>query len=258
MMHLKRISISISAIATKAASMGIVKAVSMEMTKAVEKGAFLLACLLILGGAPANAQNQKKKMATVEKDTIPFFRGMAVGVDVIGPVQLMVSDYGQYEASLRINLKDKYYPIFELGYGKADARDESTKINYKTSAPYARIGIDWNLLKNKHDDYRLFGGFRYGFTFFKYDVTSPPIQDPVWGGDVPYGAEGVKSNYHWLEGVFGVDAKIWGPVRMGWSFRYKRRLAKKDGEIGNCYYVPGFGKQGGSRLGGTFNVTLEI
>lgn len=61
-MHLKRISISISAIATKAASM--------EMTKAVEKGAFLLACLLILGGAPANAQNQKKKMATVEKDTI--------------------------------------------------------------------------------------------------------------------------------------------------------------------------------------------
>ena len=257
-MHPKHISTSISAIATKTASLGIAKAVSMEMTKAVEKGAFLLVCLLMLGGASANAQNQKKKMATVEKDTIPLFRGIAVGVDVIGPVQLMVSDYGQYEASLRVNLKDKYYPVVELGYGKADASDERTKINYKTSAPYARIGIDWNLLKNKHDDYRLFGGFRYGFTSFKYDVTSPPIKDPVWGGDVPYGAEGVKSNYHWLEGVFGVDAKIWGPVRMGWSFRYKRRLAKKDGEIGNCYYVPGFGKQGGSRLGGTFNVTLEI
>ena len=133
MMHLKRISISISAIATKAASMGICKAVSMEMTKAVEKGAFLLACLLMLGGASANAQNQKKKMATVEKDTIPFFRGMAVGVDVIGPVQLMVSDYGQYEASLRINLKDKYYPVFELGYGKADASDESTRSEEHTS-----------------------------------------------------------------------------------------------------------------------------
>ena len=153
MMHLKHISISISAIATKTASMGITQAVSLEMTKAVEKGAFLLACLLMLGGASANAQNQKKKMATVEKDTIPFFRGMAVGVDVIGPVQLMVSDYGQYEASLRINLKDKYYPVFELGYGKADASDESTKINYKTSAPYARIGIDWNLLKNKHVEF---------------------------------------------------------------------------------------------------------
>ena len=49
----------------------------------------------------------------------------------------MVSDYGQYEASLRINLKDKYYPVFELGYGKADASDEATQITYKTSATRA-------------------------------------------------------------------------------------------------------------------------
>ena len=118
--------------------------------------------------------------------------------------------------------------------------------------------IYWNLLKNKHDDYRLFGGFRYGFTSFKHDVSAPPVKDPVWGGEAPYGAEDVSANYHWLEGVIGVDAKIWGPVRMGWSFRYKRRLAQKKGDIGYSYYVPGFGKQGGTRLGGTFNVTFEI
>ena len=238
MMHPKHISISISATATKVLS------------------AVML--LLLMGGLPAHAQKHEKKMATVEKDTIPWLRGMAVGVDLIGPVQLMVSDYGQYEASLRINLKDKYYPIFELGYGKADASDESTRINYKTSAPYFRIGVDWNLLKNKHDVYRLFGGFRYGFTSFKYDVSAPPVSDPVWGGEASYGAEDVSANFQWLEGVFGVDAKIWGPVRMGWSFRYKRKLTQKKGNIGNSYYVPGFGKQGGTRLGGTFNVTLEI
>ena len=55
---------------------------------------------------PCQAQS-KKKIIEQQPDTIPFFRGMAVGVDLIGPVQLMVSDYGQYEASLRINLKDK-------------------------------------------------------------------------------------------------------------------------------------------------------
>jgi len=154
MMHPKRISISISATATKVLAAVIF--------------------LLLMGGVTAHAQNQQKKMDAVTEDTIPLFRGMTVGVDIIGPVQLMVSDYGQYEASLRINLKDKYYPIFELGYGKADASDESTRINYKTSAPYFRIGVDWNLLKNKHDIYRLFGGFRYGFTSFKYDVSAPP------------------------------------------------------------------------------------
>ena len=219
--------------------------------------AIAISCLLLMP-QQASAQGQKKMAAAIEKDSIPLLKGLAVGVDLIGPVQMMVSDYGQFEASLRVDLKDKYYPIFELGYGKADASDESTKISYKTSAPYARIGIDWNLLKNKHDDYRLFGGFRYGFTFYKYDVSAPDIQDPVWGGYVPYGEKGVSCNYHWLEGVFGVDAKIWGPIRMGWSFRYKRRIAYKKNEIGNTWYVPGFGKQGGSRLGGTFNVTIEI
>ena len=239
MMHLKHISTYILAPVTK-------------------KTVIVLSLLLLAGGGRANAQNRHKKIATVEKDTIPWLNGVAVSVDLIGPVQLMVSDYGQYEASLRVNLKDKYYPVFELGYGKADAFDESTQITYKTSAPYARLGVDWNLLKNKHDDYRLFGGFRYGFSYYKYDVSSPPIKDPVWGGDAPYGAEGVSANYHWLEGVIGIDAKIWGPIRMGWSFRYKRRVAHNDGDMGNTYYVPGFGKQGGSRLGGTFNVTFEI
>ena len=174
-MHPKRISISISATATKVLAAVIF--------------------LLLMGGVTAHAQNQQKKMDAVTEDTIPLFRGMTVGVDIIGPVQLMVSDYGQYEASLRINLKDKYYPIFELGYGKADASDESTRINYKTSAPYFRIGVDWNLLKNKHDVYRLFGGFRYGFTSFKYDVSAPPVSDPVWGGEASYGAEDVSANF---------------------------------------------------------------
>ena len=120
--------------------------------------AIAISCLLLMP-QQASAQGQKKMAAAIEKDSIPLLKGLAVGVDLIGPVQMMVSDYGQFEASLRVDLKDKYYPVFELGYGKADASDESTKISYKTSAPYARIGIDWNLLKNKHDDYRLFGGF---------------------------------------------------------------------------------------------------
>ena len=230
MMHPKRISTYILALATST-----------------------VLCLAL----PANAQSQKK-IAVELNDSTPWFKGMAVSLDLIGPIQLMVSDYGQYEASLRIDLKDKYYPVFELGYGKANASDESTSITYKANAPYFRVGVDWNLLKNKHDIYRLYGGFRYAFTSFKYDVSAPPIKDPVWGGDAEYGAEGISCNYHWLEGVFGVDAKIWGPVRMGWSFRYKRRIAYKKTDIGNTWYVPGFGKQGGSRLGGTFNVTVEI
>lgn len=213
--------------------------------------------LLLAGSSHAHAQ-QGKKIATQEVDTIPWLNGMAVSIDAFGAAQLALSDYGQIEASLRVNLKDKYYPIIELGYGKADKTDESTNLHYKTSAPYGRIGVDWNLLKNKHDIYRLYGGFRYALTYYKYDLEGPDMKDPVWGGSSPYRAEGVSCNYHWLEGVFGVDAKIWGPIRMGWSVRYKRRLFHNDGDLGNAWHIPGFGIQGSSRFGGTFNVTFEL
>lgn len=219
--------------------------------------AIAISSFLLLNGISAYGQ-QKKNIVKEAPDTTAFFKGIAVSIDLVGPIQMAVSDYGQYEAGLHINLKDKYYPVFELGYGKADANDESTRINYKTSAPYARIGVDWNLLKNKHDIYRLYGGFRYGFTSYKFDMKGPNVHDPIWGGETPYEATDVSCYYHWLEGVIGVDAQIWGPVRMGWSLRYKRRLFRNDGDIGNTWYVPGFGKQGSSRFGGTFNITFEL
>lgn len=212
---------------------------------------------MLLCHLPAQAQNRPKKMVE-QPDTVPLFRGLAVSVDAFGAGQMLLGDYGQYEAALRINLKDKYFPVLELGLGKADAQDDGTNLHYKTSAPYGRIGLDWNLMKNKHDIYRLYGGFRYAFTSFKYDLNGPDITDPVWGTESPYEAKDVSCNYHWLEGVFGVDAKIAGPIRLGWSVRYRRRIAHNSGELGNAWYVPGFGKQGGSRFGGTFNITYEF
>ena len=65
-------------------------------------------------------------------------------------------------------------------------------------------------------------------------------------------------SYHWVEAVFGLDAHIAGPLRAGWSIRYKNRLAKKVGPIGEPYYVPGYGRGGSSTFGGTFYVAIEL
>lgn len=153
---------------------------------------------------------------------------------LFGAGQMLLGDYGQYEAALRINLKDKYFPVVELGLGKADAKDEGTNLHYKTSAPYGRIGLDWNLMKNKHDIYRLYGGLRYAFTSYKYDLTGPEITDPIWGTTSPYEAKDISCNYHWMEILFGVDAKIWGPIRMGWSVRYKTPHRPQRWRTGKC------------------------
>lgn len=212
--------------------------------------------ILLLAAVPSGASAKDGDKA--ENDSVPLFKGFAMSVDIVGPIQMLIGDYGQYEAALRINLKDRYFPIIELGIGRADHVNDVTNITYKTSAPYGKIGIDFNLLKNKHDIYRLFAGARYAYTSFKYDLSHPGMTDPVWGDDATYGAQGVKCTYHWIEAVIGVDAKIWGPVHLGWSLRYKSRLSYDDGELGKSWYVPGFGKSGGSNIGGTFNITVDI
>lgn len=226
-------------------------------TRRISRYISILVISLLLCPSAVNAQAGKKK-ATAERDTTALLKGFAVSADLAGAAMTVVSDYGQYEAALRINLKDRYFPIVELGLGRADHTDDGTNIHYKTSAPYARVGVDFNLLRNKHDIYRLYAGCRLAYTNFKYDVSAPDVTDPVWGGTTPYGGNGIKADYLWLEGAFGVDAKIWGPIHLGWSVRYRAKLSGDTGSLGNAWYVPGFGRSGGSRMGATFNLSIDI
>lgn len=199
------------------------------------------------------------KMFRLEKDSIPFFRGFAVSFDLVGPAMIMLSDHGEYEGALRINLHDQWFPIVELGIGHANhKKDEVTGLIYKTTAPYFRIGMDWNILKNKHQANRLYAGFRYAYTHYKADIIREKLPDPVWQSKSDFGVKGTSCSQHWLEGVFGLDAQIVGPFHMGWTIRYKRRIAHQDGEIGNTWYVPGFGINDSDNFSANFNIIFDI
>lgn len=219
----------------------------------------LIVAISLLSLLPSTADAQRRKpVQAAEKDTIPLFRGISVGTELIGPIQMMLSDYGQYEGMVQINLKDRFFPVIEIGMGKADKQDDITGISYKTNAPYGRIGCDFNVTKDKHDIYRVLVGARVAYTSFKYDVSSPGVSDPVWGTKTDYSAANVAGNCLWAELVGGVNAKIWGPLHLGWTVRYKTRIHNKDGEIGAPWYVPGFGRGGSSRIGATFNVSVAF
>ena len=112
-----------------------------------------------------------QKLFRLEKDSIPLMRGFQLSFDLFGAGQMMLGDYGQYEAALRLNLHDQWFPIVELGYGKANHEEDAiTGMAYKTQAPYFRVGIDFNMLKKKHQANRLFLGFRYANTSYKVDA----------------------------------------------------------------------------------------
>lgn len=220
-----------------------------------------IALLLLLFCLTSPSYAQKKKDVEVDTVQVAFLNGFAVRADLVGAYQALFTDCGQYEVGLRVNLKDRYFPAIEVGYGIADQKDEYIEeLTFKTKAPYFKVGCDFNILRNKHDDYKLFAGVRYAFTAFNYDMaTENPINEEDESNDVVYTQNnGLHCSYHWLEGIMGVDAKIWGPLHLGWDVRYRRRLYQKHDEIGEPWYVPGYGGKKAAGFGANFNIIISF
>ena len=212
--------------------------------------------LLAIVALPSQAQ---LKMFRMENDSIPLFRGFTLSFDLVGAAMLMFGDHGEIGGALRVNLHDQWFPVFEMGIGRAKHENDSvTHITYRTTAPYFKLGVDFNLLKRKHQANRIYAGFRWAFTSYKVDVIRENLPDPVWLSKSGFGVNGLACSMHWLEIVMGIDAKIFGPFHLGWDVRYRRRLIHKEGDLGNTWYVPGFGINGQDQFSANFNVIFDI
>lgn len=190
-----------------------------------------------------------------------FINGFGVGADLVGLVQKLAgSDWAQMEVLARMNILERYFPVFELGLGEADHEGRDLDNRFRVRAPYFRVGADYNFRASHADGNRFFAGLRYGFSAYKYDLTSPvPLTDPVWGTSQPLDLRGLSGNAHWGEVVLGVETRLWTIVRLGWDMRFKLLITQKSSEIGLPWYIPGLGKQpDGIAWGGTFKLMFDI
>lgn len=200
--------------------------------------------------------------AAEKKEVIPrapLFCGVAVFADLSGPVMMAIgSKYDQLEVGARLNFRDHFFPICELGIGECDREGRENNNKFHTRAPYFRVGMDYNFNK-KHNGNRLMGGLRLGFSSFNFDFSDPDFTDPIWsnGGNV-FKINSQRSNTQWMELSIGCETKLWSIIRLGWNLRYKARLHQSGKEYGAPYYTPGFGKNGNSTFGGTVNLIFDI
>lgn len=204
------------------------------------------------------ASREEAAAAMEANNRLPLLAGVSVMVDAAGAVMALATPYGQYEAAARVNLRGRYFPIVEVGWGVSDNLNETTNNHYKVSAPYFRAGLDYNVAKNKRSGNRIFIGVRYGFSSFKYDMEGPDIADAVYGTTSPFHLEGVKGTNHWGEALFGLEARVWGMLHLGWTIRYRLRFSDKASEWGSPWYVPGYGRNDSHAIGGTFNLIFDI
>ena len=231
------------------------------MKKKISKYISLLLLLTssLLLPTPAHAQKKDKETLKAEYKASPLYQGTSIGIEIAGAGgYLLGSDMLSSEIILQTNLKNRFLPVIEVGYGKTDVINDANDMHYKTSAPYFRIGMDYNFTKKWYTGNRLYLGLRYAFTSFKYDISSPGFADPVWGNEVPFVFNGLSANSHWGEIVFGIETRIWKIFHLGWNVRYKIRMSHSEAPQGSPWYVPGFGKYGNSCIGGTFNIIFDI
>ena len=182
---------------------------------------------------PTPKRDQKKNVKEEPKEIVPLYNGTYIGVDLYG-----------------IGSK-----------------------HYKSSAPFFRIGVDYNTMaKKKEKNSFLYVGLRYGFSHMKYDISSLAIQDPafggemgnpsqedgIWGGSVPYDHPGQKATMQWFEFVAGVRVQIYKSFYMGWAVRMKYKLSASVSEYGNPWMVPGFGKYNSNNMGVTYSLIYKL
>lgn len=216
----------------------------------------------------------KKEEKKAVVDTIPFYNGTYIGVDLYGiGSKLLGGDFMSSEISVAVNLKNRFIPTVEFGMGGTDTWSE-TGIHYKSEpAPFFRIGVDYNTMaKKKEKNSFLYAGVRYAFSSFKYDVSTMPAYDPIWGdnignpslsddywgGSIPFDHPGMEGSVQWLEIVLGTKVQIYKNFNMGWTVRMKFKTKASTGEYGAPWYVPGYGKFKSSNMGITYSLIYQI
>lgn len=209
--------------------------------------------------APGERPKPSKYIPTEKDMKQTFFQGISVSADLLNTGLYFLSSYGNLEAGVRFNLLNTYFPVAELGLGKCDKTDFNTKIHYSTNAPYLRVGLDYNVLKDKWQSNKLFVGLRYGITNFNYSFSGNPQTDPIWNVTQPLDVHSLNATSHYAEVVFGCQVKIWSFIHMGWSVRYKKEIHTTKSLYSHPYYIPGYGTTvTGAYWGATYNLTFDL
>lgn len=230
------------------------------MKKRIFASFISLAALLVLS-IPLSAQTQKqiKQPLKVFKENIPLYNGTFVGVDLFGiGSKAFGGNSISSEVSVDVSLKNRFFPIAEVGFGKTDM--DKNGISYQSSAPYFRLGMNYNLMYKKNNLSHIYIGARYGFSSLSYDVKGPALTDDIYptSNNTPFVYNGEKTNAHWMELLFGIRAQVHKNFLMGWSLRYKARISVKENEHSTPEYIPGFGNNKSTNFGATYSLIYKL
>lgn len=213
-------------------------------------------------GMFAKEKEKGKEKARNESEYRFFsFNGIGVSADVFGFVYSFIGNHTSAEGALEINIGNKLYPIAEIGYGWCNYTSKENHIHYKAASPYYKVGFNYNFFTkrdNPNPKHYVYGLVRFCWSNFRYDLDTPALVDPVWGGSTELHLKNVKGASMWAEVGAGIKVKIAKGFHMGWSIRYKFRFTQKNSPNSKMWYIPGYGTNSSTCFGGTYSLIYDI
>lgn len=174
---------------------------------------------------------------------------------------LMGNETYSAEAGLQLDLSHKYFPVLEIGYAGAN-KTSLENVQFKTNGMFGRVGIDFNLSKQKKESKPtsnlIFMGLRLGITNASYDINNVIITDNYWGGTTQIPYSNIKGLQAWYEITFGLKVEVAKNIFMGWAVRNKHLITQsKEGEI-SPWYIPGYGKKASSNWAISYTIGYKF
>lgn len=193
-----------------------------------------------------SAQVSKQKKDTVLKAAL---RGLRLDIDLVPVASNFIykgARFG-YEAGLYADLKHKYFPAVEIGFAGAD-KTSTGGVTFNTTGMYGRVGVDFNLIKQKKDklpsNNMFFAGARIGFSPYSYNYKNIQVQNNYWGSAISENFENINVTKVWFEVLAGIRVEVLQNIYMGWTVRNKKLIGQDvTGEF-QPWYIPGFGLKG--------------
>ncbi len=189
----------------------------------------------------------------------PKITDMTVGFNFMDLVLAAAGqDYMNVDASFTLNMWNRLQPVAEVGVGWANATPDGLNYTYKGKfAPFARIGVNYNLTFKSSPDYQGLLGVRLGGSVFKWDVTDIQHTNTYWGESATTEILNQTGRALWLEVTAGIKVKIWRQLSLGWVVRYHNILKENSNPQGEPWFIPGYGTRS-SKFGLGFNIYYTL
>lgn len=210
-----------------------------------------------------SVQSLAQTKKTEKKDSIQFLQGIWIEADVAPLLQTAISNKNIYstQGNIQVNLKNKYFPVFELGVSGAK-NTTPENIQFKTNGMFGKIGLDIPVIKPKPNSTQknnnFLAGVRLGMSSFNYSIYNQTITDGYWGNSETFNLESIPTTKLWFEITAGIRVEVYKNIFMSWNVRNKHLITQAKPGENSPWYIPGYGKGNTAVWGFSYTIGYKL